>query len=321
MIMFKIAFFGTKTYYRPYLEPAFAQSGINARFFDLALAPETIFFAKGNDGICVPYTCEISREMAHRLYAMGVKYLFIVGISKSGMQEIEDMIQVIPIGAFSPESVAEYSFALFLAANRQLHRGYIRVRAGNTNRSGLMGRNVAGSTVGIIGMGRVGKCIARIYQVFQANVISYDVTEREDNPAKSVSLEELLEKSDVICIHIPTSEQTYHMINRDTLSRMKKDVILVSTSGEGIIDYYDLLDVLHKKKIGAVAIDYNRHQDDLFEVGGRMDKEELEDVITQISALNNALITCNLSYFTDETMKMIADEFVRRIKELEADAQ
>lgn len=319
--MFKIAFFGTKTYYRPYLEPVFAENGINARFFDLALAPETMFFAKGNDGICVPYTCVITREMAHRLYAMGVKYLFTVGISKNGMQEIEDMIQLIPVGAYSPESVAEYSFALFMAANRQIHRGYIRVRASNTNRSGLMGKNVAGSTVGIIGMGRVGRRVAEIYQNFQANVISYDVVERENNPVESVSLEELLERSDIICIHIPTSEQTYHMINRDTLSRMKKDAILVSTSGEGIIDYYDLLEVLRKKKIGAVAIDYNRHEDDMLGIGSRMDKEEFEDVITQMSALNNALITCNLSYFTEETLKLIADDFVQKIKELEAVTQ
>lgn len=315
--MFKIAFFGTKTYYRPFLEPAFAANGINARFFDLALAPETIFFAKGNDGICVPYTCAISREMAHRLYAMGVKYIFMVGISKNGMQEIEDMIRIIPVGAYSPDSVAEYSFALFLAVNRQIHRGYIRVRDYNMNRSGLMGRNVAGSTVGIIGMGRVGRRVAEIYQSFRANVITYDVTEREDNLAESVALEELLEKSDVISIHIPTNEQTYHMINRDSISHMKKDAILVSTSGEGIIEYYDLMEALRKKKIGAAAIDYNRHQNDVFEIGSRMDAEELQDVIGQMSALNNALITCNLSYFTEETLQLIAEDFVNKIKELE----
>lgn len=315
--MFKIAFFGTKTYYRPYLEPAFAENGISARFFDLGLAPETIFFAKGNDGICVPYTCEISREMAHRLYATGVKYVFIIGINKNGMQELEDMIQIIPVGAFSPESVAEYSFGLYLAANRQLHRGYIRVRDYNTNRSGLMGINTAGRTVGIIGMGRVGRCIARIYQSFQANVISYDIAERENNPVERVSLDELLERSDVICIHIATTEQTYHMINSDTLSKMKKDAILVSTSGEGIIEYNDLLDALRKKKIGAAAIDYNRHEDDVLGVRHHMDAEELEDIITHMNALNNALITFNLSYFTEETMQMVAEEFVKKIKELE----
>lgn len=315
--MFKIAFFGTKTYYRPYLEPAFAENGISARFFDLSLAPETIFFAKGNDGICVSHTCVITREMAHRLYAMGVKYLFFIGISKNGTEELEDMLQIITVGAYSPDSVAEYSFALYLAANRQIHRGYIRVRACNTNRTGLMGRNVAGSVVGIIGMGRVGQRLAQIYKSFGAEVVSYDITERENNPAKSVSLEELLKTSDVVSIHIPTTEETYHMINRNTLSQMKKDAILICTSGEGIIDYYDLLETLRKKKIGAAAIDYNRHEDDVMEIGRRMDLEEREDVITQLSALNNALITANLSYFTEETMQMVAEEFVNRIKELD----
>lgn len=316
--MFKIAFFGTKVYYHSYLEPAFTENGINARFFEMALTLETAFFANGNDGICVPYSCAIEKEMIQKLYAMGVKYLFVIGICKRNidLEAAEGKLKIIYIEAYSAESVAEYSLGLCLAAGRQIHRGYIRTRDFNLNRNGLLGSNIAGKTVGIIGMGRVGQRLAQIYESFQANVISYDVSEHENSSVKSVSLEELLAESDIVSIHIPTMEQTYHMINRNSLAQMKKDAILVSTSGEGIIDYYDLIEALRNKKIGAAAIDYNRQEADIPEADG-LEPEELEDITIQLSALNNALITFNLSYFTEESMKLIAEEFVNKIKELE----
>lgn len=316
--MFKIAFFGTKAYHRSFLEPAFAENGINARFFEVTLTPETAFFAKGNDGICVPYSCAVGKEMIQMLYAMGVKYLFVIGIGKRNIdfEAADGMIKIIFIEAYSPESVAEYSFGLLLAANRQIHRGYIRTRDFNINRNGLLGSNIAGKTVGIIGAGRVGQRLAQIYEGFQAKVISFDVAERENSIGTKVSLEKLLAESDIISIHIPTTEQTYHMINRQSLSQMKKDAILVSTSGEGIIDYYDLIDALRNKKIGAAAIDYNREEAVIPEAG-YLEREELENIIIQLSALNNALITFNLSYFTEESMELIAEEFVKKIQELE----
>jgi len=316
--MFKIAFFGTETYYHSYLAPAFAENGINARFYEMTLTRETSFLANGNDGICVPYSCAIEKDMIQKLYAMGVKYLFVIGIGKRNidMEAAKGMLQIVFIEAYSGESVAEYSFALSLAANRQIHRSFIRTRDFNISRNGFLGSNIAGKTVGIIGMGRVGQRLAQIYDIFHANVISYDVVEHENSTVKKVPLEELYAESDIISIHIPTTEQTYHMINSHSLSQMKKSAILVSTCGEGIIDYYDLIEALHRRKIGMAAIDYNREEAVLPEAGF-LERDELEDVITRLSALNNALVTFNLSYFTHESMKLITQEFVAKIKELE----
>lgn len=317
--MFKLAFFRTKSYYKTYFEPVFLKNGYVPRFFEMPLTEETVFLANGCNGVCVPLTSKVDGNIVKKMISMGIRYLFVIGIGKQNIDigEAFDKLEIILIDAYSTESVAEFSVGLMLAANRQIHRGYIRARDFNMSRSGLMGNNIAGKTVGIIGMGRVGSRVAEIYTCFHAKVIAYDIVPRDNQNVQYVTLEELFEKSDIISIHIPTTKETRHLINKQTIDIMKKGIILISTSGAGIIDFYDLMDALRvRNKIGAVAIDYNEIEELSPEFKG-FEEGELEDVILQLSAFNNVLITTNLGYYTAETMIDVADDFIRKIKQIE----
>lgn len=316
--MFKIAFFKTKSYYKTYFEPVFLANDCTPRFIEMPLMEENIFLANGCNGICVPFSSKVGSAVIKKMHEMGIRYLFVIGIGTQNIdtKEAEGKVEIILIDEYSTESVAEYSFGLMLAANRQIHRGYIRARDYNISRSGLMGGNIEGKTVGLIGYGRVGSRVAEFYRCFKANVIAYDIVPRENTDVKMVSLEELFETSDIISIHIPTTKETHHLINKYTIARMKKGVILVSTSGSGIIDFYDLMDALRQRnKIGVAAIDYNEEEELVSGIKG-FDEEELEDVISQLSSFSNVLLTSNLSYYTAETMEIVAKNFVEKIKEI-----
>ena len=317
--MFKIAFFKTKSYYKTYFEKVLLEKECMPKFFEMPLTEETVFLANGCDAVCIPLSSRVDRIIINKMYGMGIRYLFVIGIGSQNIdvQEAEDKLQIILIDAYSTESVAEYSFGMMLAASRQIHRSYIRTRDYNISRSGLMGSNVEGKTVGIIGMGRVGSRVAQMYQCFHADVIAYDIVPREMKEVEFVELEELFARSDIISIHIPTTKETNHLINRYTIEKMKKGVILVSTSGAGVIEFYDLMEALRQKnKIGAVAIDYNEEEERRPDIISFAD-EDLEDIITQLSAFNNVLLTSNLGYHTTETIDAIAEDLVCKIGEIQ----
>lgn len=317
--MFKIAFFKTKSYYKTYFEQVFLENGCTPRFIEMPLMEENIFLANGCHGVCVPFSAKVDGGIIKKLHEMGIRYLFVIGIGTQNIdvKEAAGKVEIILIGEYSTESVAEYSVGLMLAASRQIHRGYIRARDYNVSRSGLMGSNIEGKTVGLIGFGRVGSRVAEFYRCFHANVIAYDIVPRENCDVEMVSLEELFEKSDIISIHIPTTKDTHHLINKYTIAKMKKGVILVSTSGSGVIDFYDLIEALRQRnKIGAVAIDYNEEEELVTGIKG-LNMDELDDVIAQMSSFTNVLLTSNLSYYTAETMKIIAEDFIKKIKEID----
>lgn len=333
----KIAFYGTKSYDRSCFEKEFLAYGHSAKFFEMHLTTESSLLARGCDCVCVSRNEKIDENVINQLCNYGVRYMLVRGMTSSNIDEMAAVgrITIITASHYSHESIAEYAFGLLLTSSRQIHRSYVRTKDYNTSLSGLMGTNVQGKVVGIIGMGKVGRRVAEMYTCFGAKVIAFDHNKKQVEGYTFVPLEEIFETADIISLHVPTTKATYHLINQYSLSVMKRGVRIVSTAGGGVINYDELASVLRVKgKIGSVAIDYNDEEkiymdeqrvshdketseDDSGEEAD-FDVAQREDVILKLATYNNVIVTNHLSHFTAETLEIVANTLVSKMQEYEA---
>lgn len=311
----RIAFFGTRSFDKLYFEPMFREHGDIVRYFEAQISDETVVLARGCEAICVSSVEQIDEKMADKLLECGIRLILLrsKGYGKIDVDAVEKKIPIAKVENYSAESAAEYSVGLLLTVNRQIHRAYARTRDYGASVAGLLGFNIYGKTVGVIGTGEVGKRVIEMYSGFKANVIAYDINPDPRLDVKYVSFDELIEQSDIITIHCPVNENSRNMINADVMRRMKNGIVIVNTSNQALINLEDLEEMLRiRNKIGAVAMDLFADENSLTcdDFNYLIDNE---DIVSRLAPFNNVLLTSHLSFFTKDTLEGIAKETIANI--------
>src|ERR1700736_5083675 len=322
----QIAVFRTRSYDREFLSQAAATDAVfkaDHQFFycDVHLRPETVHLAKGHDAICVFVNDQLDRAALEALKSGGTR---LVALRCAGYNNVDLIaagelgIPVVRVPAYSPEAVAEHTVALILALNRKIYRAYRQVRDGNFSLEGLVGFNLHGKTVGLIGTGRIGVAVAKILGPgFGCKLLGYDP---QPNPhceslgVRYTELSALLTDSDIVSLHAPLVPATVHLINEQTISLMKDGVMLVNTSRGGLVDTPAGIETVKTGKIGYLGLDVYEEETELF-----FDDFSLQvisdDVFARLLTFPNVVITGHQGFLTSEALQHIAQTTVENIVE------
>lgn len=304
----KIAFYSTKPYDKFWFEPLNREKyGFTIDFLESPCKEASISLAKGYDAICIFVNDYVTAPMAERLYQMGVKGILLrsAGFNHVDLEAARGKIEVLRVPSYSPEAVAEYAMAMLLTVNRYTHKAYTRTREFNMNIQGLMGRDLFRKTAGIIGTGKIGQAMIRICQGFSMDVFAYDPYPDPNLPVKYVSKEELFQKSDAISLHCPLTGETDHMINKETIRMMKKDVYLINTSRGRLVDTSCLIEGLINGTFAGVGLDVYEEEEGVF-YEDRSNDIMLDENLARLTSFPNVLISSHMGFFTREATKAIA---------------
>lgn len=305
--MIKIAVFDVKSYDIPGLERYGPENGIEFKFFETKLNIDTAGLAAGSDGVCVFVNDDISGPVIDALRQRGVKLIALrcAGFNNVDLRAASGKICVVRVPGYSPHAVAEHALAMLLTLLRKTHKAYLRTRDFNFSLTGLVGANLFGKTVGVIGTGRIGRVFIDICRGLGMRVIAYDVYPAKDADFEYVALDRLFAESDVISLHCPLTPETTHMINEKSLDKMKDGVILINTSRGALIDAEALLEQIKKKKVGGACLDVYEEESDIFfeDLSGHiMD----DDVLARLISMPNVLVTSHQAFLTDDALESIA---------------
>jgi len=318
----KVAVFSTKPYDRRFF---MADPGAENHTFDFLpyrLTAETAALAHGYPAVCVFVQDAVDRAAMVTLANGGTR---IVALRCAGFNNVdlaaaaELGITVVRVPAYSPFAVAEHAVALMMTLNRKTHRAYHRVREGNFALEGLLGFDVHGRTVGIVGTGQIGAGVARIMHGFGCKLLAFDV---HPNPecvalgAKYCSLAELYAGSHIISLHCPLTPQTFHMINTPAIEQMRDDVMLINTSRGAVIETRAVIEGLKSGKIGYLGLDVYEEEEDLF-FEDLSDRLLQDDVLARLLTFPNVLITGHQAFFTRDALERIAATTIANLSQLE----
>ena len=307
----RILFYDTKSYDKESFENKRKEyPDIQIDYLKSELAPSTAKLAKGYDAICAFVSSDVGTQTIEALHACGVKLILMrcAGFNNVDIDKAKECgIKVLRVPGYSPEAVAEHAMALALAANRRIHKSYVRVRENDFSLGGMLGFNFYQKTAGIVGTGKIGAAMARICHGFGMKVIAYDLYQ---NPSLDfvtyVSMDELLAQSDLISLHCPLMDETYHLINKETIQKMKDGVILVNTSRGGLVKTDDLIEGIRARKFFAVGLDvYEEEKKNVFE--DRSDDIMESSVTARLLSFPNVMITSHQGFFTQEALEAISE--------------
>lgn len=307
----KIAFFDTK----PYDKPAFLEEGrrlgITFKFFETKLTEDTAGLAEGYDGVCVFVNDTVNAAVIDKLVSYGVRVVALrcAGFNNIDVKHAKGKICICRVPAYSPYAVAEHAMAMLLTSIRRIHKAYIRTRDFNFSLNNMMGFDLHGKTVGVIGTGRIGRVFIDICRGFGMRVLAYDKYPAEglDNgdTVRYVSLDELFSQSDIISLHCPLTEDTYHIINEQTLATCKKGVVLLNTSRGALVDAEALLNGIKSRHVGAACLDvYEEEADFFFEDKSGHILED--DTLARLISMPNVIVTSHQAFLTEEALANIA---------------
>ena len=312
--MIRVAFYDTKEYDKPSFELYGAQHDIQFHFLEAKLNEDTVELAKGCDAVCVFVNDTVNANVIEKLYSFGVKLIALrcAGYNNVDVEAAYGKTHVVHVPAYSPYAVAEHAIALLLTSVRRIHKAYNRTREFNFSLSGLTGFDFHGKTVGVIGTGKIGRVFIDICRGFGMHVIAYDLYPLKGSDIEYVSLDELFERSDVISLHCPLTDETRHMIGADAISKMKKGVVIVNTSRGGIIDAEALLDGIISRKIGAACLDVYEEEADIF-YEDRSGHILNDDLLSRLISMPNVIVTSHQAFLTEEALNNIAETTVNNI--------
>lgn len=314
----KIAFFDTKPYDKPFFDKYGKQHGITFKYFEAKLNEDTVDLANGYDGVCAFVNDTVDAAVIDRLEEMGIKLLALrcAGFNNVDMKHAFGKLHVFRVPAYSPYAVAEHTMALLLTSIRRIHKAYIRTRDYNFSLSGLTGFDLHGKTVGVIGTGRIGRVFIDICRGFGMKVLAYDKFPAQglDNgdTIRYVELDELFANSDIISLHCPLTEETYHMIDESALAKCKQGVVLLNTSRGALVDAEALLAGIKSRKVGAACLDvYEEEADVFFEDNSGHIMED--DILARLISMPNVIVTSHQAFLTEEALENIAETTVNNI--------
>lgn len=310
----KIAFFDTKPYDLPSFQKQSGKHGVEFKFFETKLTTDTVSLAEGYDGVCVFVNDIVNAEVIDRLYGYGVKMIALrcAGYNNVDIRHAYGKVHVFHVPAYSPYAVAEHAIAMLLTSIRRIHKAYNRTREHNFSLAGLTGFDLHGKTAGVVGTGKIGRIFIDICRGFGMKVLAYDKFPAKDSGIEYVELEELLTKSDVISLHCPLTEETYHLIGEDALEKLKKGVVIINTSRGALIDAHALLEGIKSRKIGAACLDVYEEEADVFfqDFSGHIIDD---DVLARLISMPNVIVTSHQAFLTEEALENIAETTVGNI--------
>ena len=310
----KLAFFDTKSYDIPGFDRYALPAGIEIKYYEPNLNRDTVSLANGFDAVCVFVNDTVDAVVVDRLYEMGVKAIVLrcAGFNNVDIKACEGKLRVFRVPAYSPHAVAEHAMALLLTINRRTHKAYIRTREFNFSLQGLAGFDLYGKTVGIIGTGKIGRVFADICKGFGMNVLAYDKFPAANSGLNYVELPELFEKSDIISLHCPLTEETRHIINAESIAMMKKGVTIINTSRGALVNTEDLITGIKDRKVGAACLDVYEEEGDLFyeDYSGHIVED---DKLVRLIAMPNVIVTSHQAFLTNEALDNIAATTVNNL--------
>jgi D-lactate dehydrogenase len=323
----KVAVFSTKSYDRLFLDAANRSQGSphQLAFLEPRLTLETTALAQGCPCICAFVNDQLSLPVLETLSAGGTR---LIALRSAGFNHVDLMaardlgLTVVRVPAYSPSGVAEHAVALILSLNRKVHRAYNRVRDGNLSLEGLLGFNLDGRTVGIIGTGRIGTIFARIMRGFNCRLLAVDPYPNQEclsYGVEYVDRDRLLAESDIIALHCPLTPDSYHLIDEEALRKVKPGVMLINTSRGALIDTPAVIQALKTGKIAFLGLDVYEEEEDLF-FEDLSDRVIRDDVFTRLLTFPNVIITGHQAFFTEEALRNIADTTISNITAYERGA-
>lgn len=314
VVMIKVAMFDTKSYDEISFKKR-CPDDIEFTYYPTKLNKDSVMLASGFDAVCTFVNDTVDEVVVDKLYELGVKLIALrcAGFDSVDVKSCYGRISVVRVPAYSPEAVAEHAMALLMTSVRRIHKAYNRTRDFNFSLNDLVGINLHGKTVGVVGTGKIGKAFINICNGFGMKVLAYDKYPSEGINAEYVSMEELLSASDIISLHCPLTDENTHMINKDTIAKMKKGVIIINTSRGGLINANDMLEGIKNRLIGAACIDVYEEEADLFfndKSGHILD----DDIMARLLSMPNVIVTSHQAFLTEEALDNIASTTIDNIK-------
>ena len=314
----KIAFFDAKDYDKTAFDFYAIENGITIKYFETKLNEDTVYLSAGYDAVCVFVNDDVNSSVIDALYDMNVKILALrcAGFNNIDMKHAYGKIHVLRVPAYSPYAVAEHAMAMLLTSIRRIHKAYIRTKDFNFSLSKLTGFDLHGKTMGVIGTGRIGKVFIDICKGFGMKVLAYDkfpdesITDGER--VKYVNLNELMKNSDIISLHCPLTDETYHIIDADALKNCKTGAVIINTSRGALIDTVALLDGIKSRKIGGACLDVYEEESDLFfeDNSGHILED---DTLARLISMPNVIVTSHQAFLTREALDNIAETTINNI--------
>jgi D-lactate dehydrogenase len=317
----RIAVFSTKPYDRTFLDQANQAHQHHLVYLDARLTAETAPLAAGFAGICAFVNDKLDREVLQRLHSSGTELIALrsAGFNNVDLAEAERLgMTVVRVPAYSPHAVAEHAVALVLGLNRMTHRAYNRVREGNFSLDGLLGFDLYGKTVGVIGTGKIGLIFADIMHGFGCSVLASDPFPSADAKefVSYVPLEKLFGEADIISLHCPLTPETNHLIDADAIAQMKPGVMLVNTGRGRVVDTRAVIEGLKSGRIGRLGLDVYEEEENLF-FQDLSQQVISDDLFMRLTTFPNVLITGHQAFFTAEALTNIAETTLANISAFE----
>jgi D-lactate dehydrogenase len=318
----KIAFFSAKPYDKIFFEKHNGEFGFQLEFWETHLGPHIVNAVdQGTEVVCVFVNDKLTGEVIETLANKGVKIIALrcAGFNNVDLEAAKEFgIRVCRVPAYSPEAVAEHAVAMLLTLNRKTHKAYNRVREQNFSLNGLMGFNLHGKTVGVIGTGKIGKAFCKIMLGFGCKVLAYDPFEDEELKAAGVmykEFDELLRSSEIVSLHCPLSKDNHHLICAQTLQVMRDNVTIINTSRGGLLNTHDVIQALKTGQIAYLGIDVYEQEEKLFfkDLSGSIIED---DDIQRLMSFPNVLLTGHQAFFTEDALAQIASITLNSINEI-----
>ena len=318
---YKIAFYGTQPYDKASFEEINKDFGFDLRFFKGNIKKNNIMLTQDCDAVCIFVNDDANEEVLKSLADNGVKILALrcAGYNNVDLKAADKYgIRVVRVPAYSPYAVAEHTVALMLALNRRIPRATWRTRDGNFSLDGLLGFDMHNKTAGIIGTGKIAKILIQILKGFGLNIIAYDLYPdhkfAKEQGITYTTLDDLYQKSDIISLHCPLTDDTKYVINDYSISKMKDGVMIINTGRGQLINTNALIAGLKSKKIGWAGLDVYEEEGEYF----YQDKSNRiidDDVLARLLSFNNVIVTSHQAFFTKEALGNIAHTTLQNIKD------
>ena len=314
--MLKFAFFDSKPYDKPGFDSYGEKYGIEFKYFETKLTEDTVSLAKGFDGVVVFVNDTVNEKVIDALNYAGIKIIALrcAGFNNVDVKAAFNKIHVVRVPACSPYAVAEHAMAMLLTCVRRTHKAYARTREFNFSLSGMTGFDLHGKTMGVIGTGKIGRIFINICKGFGMNVIATDPHPDAAGGIEFVEMDELFKRSDIISLHCPLTSESLHMINKESIKKMKTGVVIINTSRGALINAEDLIWGIKEKRIGAACLDVYEEESDVFyeDFSGHIIRD---DTLVRLIALPNVLLTSHQAFLTEEALSNIAETTSQNISE------
>jgi D-lactate dehydrogenase len=318
----RIAFFSAHGFDREFFDRANRTHGHDIQYLEARLTPATSALAAGAPAVCAFVNDDLHEQVLTALHTNGVR---LIALRSAGFNHV-DLPKAFALGlivarvpAYSPHAVAEHTVAMMLSLNRKIHRAHARVREGNFALDGLLGFDMQGRTVGLVGTGKIGAVVARILTGFGCRVLAYDVAVNPECAGLGVhyrSLEDLWSQSDIVSLHAPLTGDTRHMVDAAAIALMKPGVMIINTSRGALVDTAALIDGLKSGHVGYVGLDVYEEEEQLFfrDLSAQVIQD---DVFARLLTFPNVLVTAHQAFFTSEALRAISETTLANVSAFE----